>query len=144
MENRTRWLETLCKRCLSWFDDDPEISDASFERLDQLVDDLRKALGLTNQADGETMLTLNPASDRPLCPQCGERLYADIKAYFFGVIPTWENKGQDAPYYGFSAIHDECNHQESDMTRLHCQKCGWETDPRVVKVEIAPFQSDGK
>ncbi len=46
MENRTRWLETLCKRCLSWFDDDPEISDASFERLDQLVDDLREALDI--------------------------------------------------------------------------------------------------
>ena len=46
MENRTRWLETLCKRCLSWFDDDPEISDASFERLDQLVEDLRKALDI--------------------------------------------------------------------------------------------------
>ncbi|MEE8391468.1 MAG: hypothetical protein V3S14_11820 [Anaerolineae bacterium] len=137
MKNRMRRLEILCKRCLSWLDDDPEISDASFEPRDQLVDDLREALGLlTNQADGEAMLALDPASDRPLCPRCGERLYAAIEAYASGVIPTWENEGEDAPYYGFSAIYDEGDHRESDMTRLYCQECGWEIDPREVKVGI--------
>jgi len=36
---------------LSLFDDDPGISDTSFERLDQLVDDLREALGLETWAE---------------------------------------------------------------------------------------------
>jgi len=118
-------------------DDDPGISDAAFEWVDQLMDDLREALGLlTNQVSEEVVLSLDLASDRPLCPQCGERLYAAIEVYASGVIPTWAYRGEDAPYYGFSAIYDEGDHRESNMTQLYCRECRWEIDPREVEVRI--------
>jgi len=51
LQQRITKLESLCLRSLYVLDDDPGISDASFERLDQLVDDLREALGLETWAE---------------------------------------------------------------------------------------------
>lgn len=54
VQQRIATLESLCRRCLNFLDDDPEISDDSFERLDQLIDDLREALGMETWAEAHS------------------------------------------------------------------------------------------
>lgn len=61
---RIATLESLCRRCLNFLDDDPGISDASFERLDQLIDDLRDALGMETWAEARQELKITLALDR--------------------------------------------------------------------------------
>jgi len=58
---RIATLESLCQRCLNFLDDDPSISDASFEYLDRLVDDLREALEMETWAESRK---ITPALDR--------------------------------------------------------------------------------
>ena len=73
-------------------------------------------------------ITLQTESDgRPLCPECGDRLYTDVEQVM-KTIPRWDEK-----YGGFYGDFLSGETIYMEVIKLWCQ-CGWVVDPRQVEV----------
>ncbi|MEA3339464.1 MAG: hypothetical protein U9R15_05805 [Chloroflexota bacterium] len=84
-------------------------------------------------------IILQTESDgRPLCPECRSRMYADVEEVF-KTIPLWNEKlgAFCGDFFAEESIY-------SETTKLWCQDCGWEVDPRQVDVMAWEWEVDNE